>query len=66
MTVLDLEFFGGSERGAQTDADIIGDVLSAGGQHDCVPDAAFDEDGDIGSPATDVGQYDTHFTLHVR
>src|SRR5690606_9189411 len=53
-------------RDAHADGEVVGDVTAADRDHGAVPDAAFDEHGDIGRAAADVEQDDAEFLVVGR
>src|SRR5436309_5352820 len=61
--VLPLDPLGFRNRSAQTDGDVVRDVLSARGQRRDVPDGATLEDDQIARPGADVDEGDAHLLL---
>src|SRR3990167_1262903 len=54
--------FGGR---AQGHGDVVGDLVAGNGNHRCVTDGAFGEDGDVGGTAADVHHADAQFLFIV-
>src|SRR5690606_10649826 len=65
QAMLMLEFDGLLLEHTQSDADVVGHLLSGYGNHSRVADGTVVEDGDVGGAAADVDQNDASLFLFV-